>query len=90
MASNVWNYYQLAGSGSQTYYIYHSDNPNAQITGLKDQPELFKGKNPVEMPSESEVVLKINKTHNASHSSRGGPPDAMPPPRKAVIASVSV
>ncbi len=62
MASNVWNYYQQAGNGSQTYYIYHSDNPNAQITGLKDQPELFKGKNPVEMPSESEVVLKINKT----------------------------
>ena len=62
MAANVWNYYQLAGSGSQTYYIYHSDNPNAQITGLKDQPELFKGKNPVAMPSESEVVIKINKT----------------------------
>ena len=62
MASNVWNYYQQAGNGSQTYYIYHSDNSNAQITGLKDQPELFKGKNPVEMPSESEVVLKINKT----------------------------
>ena len=62
MASNVWNYYQRAGNGSQTYYIYHSDNSNAQITGVKDQPELFKGKNPVEMPSESEVVLKINKT----------------------------
>ncbi len=61
MASNVWNYYQQAGT-DQTYYIYHSDNSNAQITGLKDQPELFKGKNPVEMPSESEVVLKVNKT----------------------------
>ena len=61
MASNV-ELLSTGRNGSLTYYIYHSDNSNAQITGLKDQPELFKGKNPVEMPSESEVVLKINKT----------------------------
>ncbi|MDO4262299.1 MAG: SpaA isopeptide-forming pilin-related protein [Eubacteriales bacterium] len=62
MAQSVWEYYRQALNGSAVYYVYHSDNDNAQSVGLKDRPEIYGGGTPPEVgPSEDTVVVKITK-----------------------------
>ncbi len=62
MVQKVWKYYVEAGVGTTKYYVYYSDNTNAQAVGMKEEPEIWRRWRREEEGGDSEILIKITKT----------------------------
>ena len=62
MVQKVWKYYVEAGVGATKYYVYYSDNTNAQVVGMKEEPEIWRRWRREEEGGDHEILIEITKT----------------------------
>lgn len=62
MVQKVWKYYVEAGGGATKYYVYYSDNTNAQVVGMKEEPEIWRRWRREEEGGDHEILIEITKT----------------------------
>ncbi len=62
MVRSVWEYYNIALTGSQSYYVFYSDNTNAQTLATAEFPSTTLYEAPGSQGSSGDILIRVVKT----------------------------